>query len=662
MNRPRRLAALAILLGSAISAPASAETLAPIEVTSSLDNLAARASEEDATTPVRVVERSSFENRISSLADVVGEQAGMQVRQGGGLGSFSTVSLRGSSSQQVQVFIDGMLLNDPVSGSVDLGRFSLHDMARVRIYPSSPPAQFAHASIGGVVAMETLGAEAEDTTRAYLGAGSFDTRRTGLFHARTHDRFNYWLSLNDQRSDNDFSYSNESRWFNPNDGSTTTRRNAQFEQQDVSAKAGYRIDDARRVDALFQLSEREQGIPTIQNWRNNDASLDSDSRRLQFHYQDTAWLDGSVHSSHRLLWSDVSETFDDRSGRVGLGRQHVVTETRRVSALNSVSVLLGGHTLTGSVDVSDHDYDQDDHLDSDPADQRERLMVTTALGHEWFSLDDRWQTQAVVRRFSVRDRSDETAADNSTESASEREAYSAWQVGARRALGSRWKVSANVARQVRIPTLRERFGQQGLFIGNADLEAEEARNLDATLATEQPWGHLEVTGFRRHLEPAIVATFDARGVGRYTNTEARLEGVEGTAGYRPLASWHLTANATLQDSENVSPDISDRDGKRLPGIYHRSAMLRSTWMLDPYELGLSYHYDDELFYDSANNLEADARRTLNASLSWRRRWSERRETQVQLEVRNITDELYQDFNRFPGPGRAWFLTLEHSFF
>ena len=67
---------------------------------------------EETTGFVTVIEREAFEGKMEDLAEVLQNEAGVQVRQAGGLGSFSTVSLRGSSSDQVMVFMDGVLLND----------------------------------------------------------------------------------------------------------------------------------------------------------------------------------------------------------------------------------------------------------------------------------------------------------------------------------------------------------------------------------------------------------------------------------------------------------------------------------------------------------------------------------------------------------------------
>src|SRR5690606_31365115 len=140
-----------------------------------------------------------------------------------GLGSQATVSVRGSSGKQVQVCRDGMLLNDPLYGGVDLSLVSLHDVARIQIYPGHPPARIAQAGPGGLILLESLGAGTGAQARLNLGAGSFGTQRQGVFNSGAQGRFHYWLSVNRQAADNDFRYPNESDWYNPTDGNTTQR-------------------------------------------------------------------------------------------------------------------------------------------------------------------------------------------------------------------------------------------------------------------------------------------------------------------------------------------------------------------------------------------------------------------------------------------------------
>ena len=71
-----------------------------------------------------VIHREAFEGKTESLAEVIEKEAAVQVRQSGAMGSFSTISLRGSSSDQVLVFLDGVLLNDASGGGVDLSNIA----------------------------------------------------------------------------------------------------------------------------------------------------------------------------------------------------------------------------------------------------------------------------------------------------------------------------------------------------------------------------------------------------------------------------------------------------------------------------------------------------------------------------------------------------------
>lgn len=637
-----------------------ATELGPIEVSAERENVADPA-EASTTNTVRVIEREAFSNRITSLADTLSGETGVQIRRAGGLGSISAISIRGSSSRQVQVYLDGMLLNDPVTGSADLSLYSLHDIAEIKVYPNSPPPRFAQAGVGGTVSMMSLAANPEGEARIRLGAGSFGARKVGLFYGGGREQLSYWVSLNRQQADNDFSYANRSAWFNPNDGGTTARRNADVEQNDIAGKLSYKLDDNRRVDTLAQWIDRNQGVPTIQNFRSNDAHLNTNNARLQLHYEDLGAFGGRLQQDHRLLWSRTKDGYQNLSGQVGTGRSSQRTDTQQLAFNSSLSWLQGRHVFSGTTNIAGYWQDEQDKLADVPQRDRRRYQINTALSHEWSGLEQRLQTEAVVRNYALFEDGPADNAGNSGSGGNANTRYYGWGLGARYQLLSPLIVYANVSRQIRVPTLLERFGQRGLFVGNADLEAGKALSAEAGARLTFGTAYLELTGYRRDLDPAIVAVYNARGVGRYVNIAAVITGIEAEAGYAPFDFWQLSISGTTQDSEIDAPNIADRDGNQLPGVYHRSARLTSTWAYKPFRLTLDYRYDNDLFYDGANILPADDRQTLDARLTWRHAWSAKYSTRLDLEVRNITAALYQDFNRFPSTGRSYVATLEQSF-
>ena len=67
---------------------------------------------------------------------------GVQVKRYGGLGSFSTVSIRGSTAEQVVVYLDGVPLNQAIGGGADVGRMSLGGVQEIQVYRGAVPARF----------------------------------------------------------------------------------------------------------------------------------------------------------------------------------------------------------------------------------------------------------------------------------------------------------------------------------------------------------------------------------------------------------------------------------------------------------------------------------------------------------------------------------------
>ena len=128
-----------------------------------------------------VIKREQFEGKMENLSEIIEKEAGVQIRQSGGLGSFSTVSLRGSSSEQVVIYMDGVPLNEASGGGVNLANISLSDIASVEIYRGITPVNFGKASVGGVINIKTLRAEKGLHASGGAGYGSFNARSLGAF-------------------------------------------------------------------------------------------------------------------------------------------------------------------------------------------------------------------------------------------------------------------------------------------------------------------------------------------------------------------------------------------------------------------------------------------------------------------------------------------------
>src|SRR5262245_44396186 len=109
----------------------------------------ARALEQPAF--VTVVRLDGRGGEAASVAEVLAEAVGVHVRTLGGLGSFASVSLRGSPAGETEVLVDGVPLSRVAFSAVDLGTFDPATFERVEIYRGGVPAALGGAVLGGAV-------------------------------------------------------------------------------------------------------------------------------------------------------------------------------------------------------------------------------------------------------------------------------------------------------------------------------------------------------------------------------------------------------------------------------------------------------------------------------------------------------------------------------
>ena len=81
----------------------------------------------------QVLHRESFVHSSQTLADILQSVNGIQIRQISGIGNPVSVSIRGSSSKQVQLYIDGQLINDSQFGGFDLNQIPTEQIESIEI-------------------------------------------------------------------------------------------------------------------------------------------------------------------------------------------------------------------------------------------------------------------------------------------------------------------------------------------------------------------------------------------------------------------------------------------------------------------------------------------------------------------------------------------------
>jgi len=229
----------------------------------------------DTSTFATVVDTTAATSRVDSVADVLSSSVGVQVRRFGGLGAFSTVSIRGSAPNQVEVYLDNVLQNPANAGLVDLGSFPLDNVERLEIYRGFAPLQLGAGSIGGAVNLVTRPVAGATTNTASVSYGSFDTRKLTLYRSQGFDRLGYLVLFNYTESAGDFQFlDDKGTRFNTLDDEMVRRRNNDFRSFNLNAK-GEAIVGGWQITLADDVFVKDQGVPGQSSVQSEDARFDT---------------------------------------------------------------------------------------------------------------------------------------------------------------------------------------------------------------------------------------------------------------------------------------------------------------------------------------------------------------------------------------------------
>lgn len=127
----------------------------------------ATALQKPAPASVRVISRAEIEkSAASSLIEVLGGQAGLQVRDTLGDGNRAAISLRGFGENAVNntlVLVDGRRLNNPSLKGPDLNSVPLANIERIEILRGAGTVLYGDQAVGGVINIITRTPQSNET-------------------------------------------------------------------------------------------------------------------------------------------------------------------------------------------------------------------------------------------------------------------------------------------------------------------------------------------------------------------------------------------------------------------------------------------------------------------------------------------------------------------
>lgn len=528
-----------------------------------------------------------------ALPEVIARTPGATVRSIGGLGQFGAVSLRGSSPQQVAVFLDGVPLGSSVAGLVDLGSLPLDGLARVEVYRGHVPVAFGSAAIGGAIDLVGAPAWRRPATVIHGGFGSFGARESRLSlrgplpgRGGRQGRTAGALTLGYAGATGDFPFADDGGTPDlAGDDASVRRVGNDYDRVALHGRLDHRRGPWRvAVQELVQW--KDQGVP-------GPAAAQAERVRLT---TITARTVASVRRHHvggpggRLEWLAgvglTQQRYLDPSGEVGLaiddqrlrGLDLYLSPRLRLPLWRDAWLGLVADQRTELVGVDERAPTVGSSGDA----RRTRLAFGAGVQLEQFLLRDRWLLVPVLRVDGLRSRFavPPGAGEQDDQGADAVALGFAPRLGTRVRLLPGVELRASGGRYFRPPTLAELFGDRGYLVGNEGLRPERGQAIDGGLMLDRSVRgttvYAQVAGFATWAAD-LVTWVSAGSVARPINVPgARMRGLETALAVVPAPRWlTLHANYTWLDTRSDSDDPAQR-GKPLPGRPRHELFARAT--------------------------------------------------------------------------------------
>ena len=592
------------------------------------------------------------------------------------------ISVRGFSSRQVPLFIDGIPVYVPYDGNVDLARFGVDYVSEIVVSKGLTSLLYGPNILGGAVNVisrkptQPFSASAKLASEMDDRFDSIEQRATASLGAMN-DRWYGYISG---------SYSKSDGYRLPDDFVPVAaenggdRENADSRDTVVSAKIGFTPNEDNEYALTYYRQDGDKRDPPYAgSYLRTNTRLDGVTPRFwTWPYWDKESVyfvaRNAVTSKGTLRWRLFHDTF--KNALESFDDATYTTQTRPFAfhGSNYDDFTVGGSadfewswSDTHTTRLATH-YRRDVHRESQtaPALPVMHLEIPTydiAIEHEWRVTD----ALALTPSYSHMIQPDQTVqvfnsgpgtfspVHTDKSSADNLQLISTYSLGDGRSL------LAGVSRKTRFPTIKERFsGGLGTAVPNPGLDPETAVHYEIGFEQRSDTWGAKVALFQSKLHDAIQsitvapASCPSSPCTQLQNVgEQRNRGVELSADVAPISTLRLNAQFNYVDVDNLTqPSVRPLNTPKT------KYLVGADWQFLPqWGVRVDAQHEDERFSNSTGSRVAGSFTLANAFL----RFTPIEKLGIELGVRNATDELYAYEEGFFEAGRTWLGQIDYRF-
>jgi iron complex outermembrane receptor protein len=604
-------------------------TLAPVDVAmpeALSEPLPSSPTVRDPSATLTVRDAIDARAEAKDAAELLTSTPGAVVQDSGGAGQRKTLSLRGAAPNAVLVLLDGVPLSGP-GAAMDLSRIPTSALERLEVLRGGGSARYGPGAMGGVVNLVTRSPDGAGRVFADVTQGSFVTTQLSAGATTALLGGDGLVLLHGLRSEGTFDFRYDALPSLPGNALTTLTRTNNGALQGGGLVRFRRRFGATQVDFMGEGSAESRGLAgPVQN-PSATASQSTGRGTLSARTSTTFEAGGSLST---LGWGRLDDTTLNGTF-FGAGTYHQRESSLGLEAVYA-RLFAGRHGVTGLLSGGG------DWLTVLGGPGASWGRFGAMLGDEVLFFDGAFTVNGSARvdvagRFTV---------------------FSP-KLGAMVELPRGFSLRANAGQASRPPSFTELYVMQGTMVPNSELRPERALTGDVGAGWKSEKAHLSATGFVSLYEDLISYEYYPPNLARpYNFAAARVAGLEVEAAASPWRWLEATASYTFLDTQNQKDD---------PRYYLKALPFRPAHRLHARVVGgvdwlkgrAEVLFQSAQFTNRTETLSLPARAIVNVGVT-ARLWKAPMVT-VSAELKNVLDVQAQDFDGYPLPPRAFFVTV-----
>lgn len=591
------------------------------------------------------------------LAELLAGVPGTLVLESGGDEGPWNVMIRGRDADAVAVYLDGILLNDPLGRPVDLSRIPAPLLDRVVVYRGAAPPGYPVSGTAGVIDLRTRPAA---STRAVSGRLAYDSHGDGEAAAAAAGpalRGAGFAGVDLSGGPSDYLYLNDRGTpGDRGDDREDIRDHNAFGNYDLLLKwdrqaGGYRVYTA----ASYQYREHELSGPGAA--RASSSAERSNRGLIYAGIRRPGLISPNLDAEVRFHYLTEEALFRDGEGELGPPRREQGHWTRVGTDFFADYYGARSQAISAGLALYSDQYRSTDELDPAGEPLRySRSSVYFTLADE-ISLRDgrltlRPQARYAYEANSYRGRTLTGLAEGPDQNSSFMNL--SVDLALQYLLAENLHLVARAAQYQRSPQFLDEFGDRSYLRGNLDLEPERALNSELGLVYE-PGRFLRFDALRAELRlydnrtqqrlgwtPLPDGTLEAENLG-----DASVIGAELGLSLNLQDEIMVDAAWAYQEPRNRTEDLL------LPGAPRNLGHVGITLSRSYGQIFYDLYYQGPRYLDEQNRVEADARVLHNLGvLYYRGSYS------VGIKAMNLGNDRDPEVLGYPVPGASYMVFME----